>query len=223
LAVPGEVDPNFGFPDWTKNGLLQAFLLHEVGHTFGVGHIQETIMDSALSYKLMWNKISDPLKSTIDGKRDLQFCWNCPLNYSGVLGFGTGIDEDIKVFQRLTGRKPKGTIISRLEGVTLWTVSNLKISDDIGSFALPINVAPQSQGPLFSSGISIFKRVTEAVSTEQSNYGQVLFGALTDAQGNKLNVVLEINSSNDDLIGPITIKEIKDGTPHTIYRAEPKQ
>jgi len=212
------VDPNMGFPEWTDDKLLRAILLHELGHVYGVEHIQGTIMDSNLSQLLEKGDIKGSLRTRIDGARDLKFCWDCELNYSGVIGFGVGADEDVKVFSNLVGVNPKGKIVAKLIGKSLWSGAILKISDDNGSTDLPITIEPQGQSPSFESNIPIFKMVTDTMTYSQKNDARVVFGN-ANANGKSLNLVVEINSSSEGAIGPVILKQVKDGGAHMVFRS----
>ena len=73
-----------------------------------------------------------------------------------------------------------------------------------------------------SGGVEVFKRVIQTQSVTDHDYGHIMYGTLTDLNNKKRGVVFEINASNLEIIGPLVIKEIKDGAPHIIFRALPK-
>jgi hypothetical protein len=54
IAPPKSIDPKKGFPTWTNfDGLpLRALLLHEVGHIFGNGHVDRTIMRDDIAARI---------------------------------------------------------------------------------------------------------------------------------------------------------------------------
>jgi hypothetical protein len=78
-----EADPNqflggSRIPDWTLDRAIYGYLLHEIGHTLGIGHIPGTIMSLEVS---SWVKMADSHRKnleTISQERTLilQLYWN---------------------------------------------------------------------------------------------------------------------------------------------------
>jgi len=141
IAAPGAVDPARGLPKWDKTGTLKFgalkyVLLHEVGHIFGNGHVDHTVMTSSIGQQLLW--WTDPAEASASPTaRDLQIDQaielvpNLNLLATFYLASGYGFTEvpgggrqfpDTraldKAFERIFGTAPKGQvrgIVKRLE------------------------------------------------------------------------------------------------------------
>ena len=231
FSPPGKVNPEMGFPNWAQDETLSAILLHELGHVFGVSHIDKTIMSATLSNQLMTGQLPLAFQTSIDWKRDLLFCVSCSMESNpGVLGTGVEVDEDVKVFQFLTGRAPEGTISAAIvpgsstrlsQRLAVASGGSLVVSDGRGSYSFKMTVALQTDDPRFDSDSVIFKRFKAGVTTGLRNQGGVSFGSLQLSASRQQDIVIEFNSTNEDSVGPITIKYLRDGLPHTIFRAFP--
>lgn len=220
LAREGTVLPQF--PNWRQENVLVGVLIHELGHVFGVGHVPGTIMDETLARMLNKERIEGPALAQIDGRRTLQF--NGDITYSGVLGIGVGPDEDVRVFEWLFGRKPKGKIQARTAN-KIQSAPYLEVKDDSGILKLDIACSPSSQNPQFEMEGRIFYRQNgeengSSASSYTSNTGGVIFCRMKLRDGKSVPVILEHNVSNDDNLGPVTLKRLDTGFPRTLFRAK---
>ncbi|MGK5082504.1 hypothetical protein WDW37_04285 [Bdellovibrionota bacterium FG-1] len=95
IAPPGFIDPQRGIPKWSSAtaDALAGLVLHEVGHVFGNGHVDGTVMTAKIGPYLendSWPGASSRtvgLYSTIDSEIELVPCMECRLAYSAAETF----------------------------------------------------------------------------------------------------------------------------------------
>lgn len=139
------------FPDWSEKNALRAVVLHELGHVFGVEHIELTVMDEKLAHRLAWTLESpfspfkeyrDKFLSGIDGYQAVL----SPKVQVGSLGLPADkrfkdacAGNEVDNFELLTGRKPVGKITASLQA-TDYRQYTLKISDSQESLDFVLDV-----------------------------------------------------------------------------------
>lgn len=132
VAGPGVVDSNKGIPTWNKNstipyGALKYVLIHEIGHIFGNGHVDWTVMTSRIGQWLEdWTNptgwSSGPTHSDLKIDQGLELVPNVNLAQSFQLakqygcvpvnGVDTCPDQNAlaKAFERIFGHAPVGQV-----------------------------------------------------------------------------------------------------------------
>lgn len=165
------------YPDWSLPNALLGILTHEIGHIYGIGHIEGTIMDPVLGIFLRKNTLGflpedfrQRALKEIDFKKQLftpsimsdlrsyegqmtitamYFCrpLSCPLNSYDPVKVDQEITEN---FQYIVGRVPVGTVTSSYFQGKLKLVDAISVSE----FNLAIDF---DQLPSVGSRQSIFK------------------------------------------------------------------
>jgi hypothetical protein len=121
IVNEGAVNPFVPNPNWQGNQ-LNAVVLHELGHIFGVEHVAETVMDEKLGDIVGAPRIDTRQKflGQIDGFRDLL---PPPNEKAGTLGVSkvqdpnlqhTCLGDESENFKALTGRIPTGAVTAKL-------------------------------------------------------------------------------------------------------------
>lgn len=144
FAKPGIYTETSGatYPNWNLSFSIEALLLHEIGHVFGVGHVDGTIMAEDIVSSVKFLNLSDPSRrerqlTQIDQEFEVIPCYSCNANdlaYRGRLGnFGV----EARNFDALTGRRPRGKIESY--AVVGQNSFSLVVKDDLGSKVIPLD------------------------------------------------------------------------------------
>jgi hypothetical protein len=219
IAPEGSVEPSSGFPRWAESGLLAKIVLHELGHVYGCPHVRGTIMDEYLSRDLLEKR---KVATQIDQRNQVAFCWRCTDTiYRGRLGYANGGVEDSEraVFQAFLGRQAVGSVTAELHMSP--AVFFLRVTDDSGSKDLPISF-PGLIHTGFDRGERIFRAVWTGPGGEEKlfdffNGGRVAYGGITNARGELVNLVFELNSHSLDSPGPYTLRWLEGGRAHQLF------
>jgi hypothetical protein len=152
LTPPGTVVPDYSpetsdFPNWRLDENLDIILTHELGHVYGVEHVENTVMRYNIANFLKrfpGDKLALPL--SIDYAEELKVCGDCVMNFRGSLGWVTMENGKItrnmpaENFELLTGQKPAGNgenIYGNIRGDKKSGFS-LEISDGVNTFSFPV-------------------------------------------------------------------------------------
>jgi hypothetical protein len=125
FSNPGEVDPKQGLPVWGKkaigsqqidNGGFLVTLIHEIGHVFGNGHVENTIMSARISNSLERWTGTDPGENPsaadleIDQSKDLIMNYNLAetFKFSGEIDQSAGLNL---AFKKIFGLAPTNPLV----------------------------------------------------------------------------------------------------------------
>jgi hypothetical protein len=224
FAPKASVNPDKKFPNWTDPMQLNAMILHEVGHIFGCGHSEGTIMMANISDAVQdLEHLYGPINMGIDFTQQLVICYRCALNEQGLFAPGTVVDSSDQnvIFQYFMGRAPVGDIHTQVEATDLLgSPVSLTIQDQISSQIFEIQLSPTSQSKYFEDGVAFkvsrsgveggdFAHPEVGISYEQegfSMYGQTLIGK------KRVSLILQVNGEGNlpAVVGPILIKYMDD-------------
>lgn len=193
-------DPHrdFAIPDWSTPYVFHGALLHEMGHVYGCGHKDHTIMEAnlvgdlqtAASRDANWARYGKMYMTHIDHHHLLIYNSTVRLSMKGVLSLNAG--EAAARFLRLTGRVPKGTVSAEITLDASQVV--LKIADDVGEerFEIPLNWENRTS---FSSENQVFFAVRGAVGFATGTSGTVFLTSFETKKGERLVAQVAINSN----------------------------
>lgn len=217
IAPQAYIDPKMTYPDWTNPVRLHGMFLHELGHIFGCGHTEGTIMTERIAHLLTMGfpMIQSAYMTHIDQNKELMPCGtnkpsgeNCI--YPGELGIvspGFPIQEEEKRnFKLLVGKDGGQDIITNLifKGTSGKPV--LEIKDWLRIYEFPIEV-DYWRSVYTDLSSKIFKFYPAQIN--MIRMAEVLFGTITTQTGNKLEVKIEKNVStytSGTIWGPVIIK-----------------
>lgn len=229
VAPRASVFPEMSFPDWSSSDELQAIVLHEIGHIYGNGHVDGTIMDSDLSMLLANSPTNLARLNRIDRQRFLTACFDCDLAFPGIFGWKeTGADNSAETtFIRFTGRRPQGAIHAQFSTKQLTGTSILVVKDELGSVEIPLRIeepaSPQNIA-FDSEGVSFKAYLEQPAGTKTASYmavsGYVFHGQAFSATGEAIQILLDVNTRNplipyqelgETLAGPVNIQYADNG------------
>lgn len=206
LSQQGGLGPNIGnYPDWSQKNRLRGVLVHEIGHFYGVGHIEGTIMQENMFGLLlkpdrtsMHQDIIEYKMAHIDHEKELyypQFEEN-EHTYQGQMSL-SGKKNDLEAnanFELMTGQKANGPVVAQ------FLKRKLTISDSLAKYDFEILF---DEHATFDFGKAIFNGNREWKDTgidHQIGAGMNLphaslsaVGEVQTKNGAKLPVVLEVN------------------------------
>lgn len=211
IASKNEVDHSTfrPFPEWSNSRLLRGTLLHEIGHTLGMGHLPGTIMDANFSSNLRGATHGHAADwvTRIDHSAELYDCEDCSLK--GLISDDQ--TEAKRVFKLFTGRDANGTptaIYSLNPNHTNPATPTLFLKDQVGTVALPLSMAkvPGTHDNIYS-GLEIWESVFSAyrklpydpaTGTEGATRGRhfeinVSYATIKDSKGNTYDCIMEDN------------------------------
>ena len=117
--------------DWHDHTVLIAVLAHELGHVFGAGHVDGTIMDRKIVARLLLTPHAGEVV-TIDGTRELVTCQSCADSWPGVFS------GDVQFrFAAIMGRAPQGPIeaVVARDAADRW---RFDLADGAGARSFPL-------------------------------------------------------------------------------------
>ena len=220
LAKQKALGPEKGdYPNWSLKNRLRGVLIHELGHFYGVGHIDGTIMQEDMFGLLLssnWtteNQAAIEYKmSHIDHEKELYYT-NVDANehtYEGqmtVSGLANKTESSTN-FELLTGQKPNGLVVAQLYKRKL-TLSDglikaefdIKLDDANISNSLPISIFyasrswPDVGSHLVGSGLTL------------PHWSSTTIGEIYTITGTTLPLVIEQNTG----LAPLRVYTIKNG------------
>lgn len=141
-SVPAEGEDG-PYPNWQETDSLKAVLLHEIGHVYGVDHVEGTIMRAdASEYGFGVDPSELPIQ--IDGDNILVLpsagiVGSLGVPESSLDGMGPFQGGDVEQnFELLTGRKPVGKVIATLH-ITGTRLDRLQFRDDQSDYNFALN------------------------------------------------------------------------------------
>ncbi|MBC7692196.1 MAG: hypothetical protein H7222_10535 [Methylotenera sp.] len=170
IAPPNSVDAVAKIPKWDQSTrpALQGLILHELGHVFGNGHVDGTVMTEKIGQYLE-NDTSNAqtakyvsLYSKIDAQIELVPCMDCYASYSAAETFdpiqlpGRASSDWEWAFKMLTGKDAGANILIRYERMGSPQGSGrLTVMDESSSFSFPVDISWENgelkqSTPLFS-------------------------------------------------------------------------
>jgi hypothetical protein len=207
IAASGSVDKIPQIPSWSNSTLdaLRALVLHELGHVFGNGHVDGTVMTEKIGLYLandttptQSSSRSVALYSKIDSQIELVPCMECHMAYAAAETFDplqpVGQDSDIVLtFRTLMGRDPVSQLSVRYERFgSPQGNGKLTLMDATGLYTFDVNVESEinerhDSTPLFyGQGGTYF-----------SSYGISYFARLHPKQGGELMVAVNYNMMDE--------------------------
>jgi hypothetical protein len=248
VAAPGEVEPEKGIPTWTKTNpavtdtspshpealpavpysALKYVLLHEVGHIFGTGHVEDTIMTSKIGENL--NRATDPNWKwsagaeylRIDQDRELVPNLNLDAEYSFYNDYI--FQEFERVFERLFGVAPAGAVTkvtAKRLGTPRWNSSgwspdpdhvgeggtnDLQLAFSVGEEVHQVKLVTTSRVGLKKDSTPVFRGLN---TTLYNSFGASFYGYIIASGDRKIRVIVNYNMNFR-----LEIREIEEGQPN---------
>jgi hypothetical protein len=188
IAAPSQTDPEV-HPDLRQKGILRMLIKHEVGHVFGIGHIENTIMDQQIVRSLKSAGANPWYLESIDWGRQVLICDGCEDR--------SHFQPTKAAFQKLVGRDPEGSFVGHLKSTQ--SGAHILILDDKreGVEEFPF-ARPNGRDSYFRAAEGILKAVrsTEGQIDILSHpfSGQVIYGYFRLKDGREQAASMELNS-----------------------------
>jgi hypothetical protein len=206
IAPSGSVEQANGVPvyprwDRTNRGMLRGLLLHEMGHVFGNGHVDGTVMTPKISEYLKedmghWNPGNSHANaySRIDSQLELIPCLECHVSFTAAETFDpiqpAGQDSDwVLTFRRLVGKEPVPPMAIRYERLGSPQGSGrLTLMDATGTY--PFEVTAESHSAERSDTTPLF---SGQGGVDFHSFGISYFGRIHPLQGPVIDVAVNYN------------------------------
>lgn len=208
------------FPDWQLSYNLQGIVTHELGHVFGVPHMENTIMTENIARAVRAQSIAEGPNTLINAKsrefyfthidwdRELVICESCDLNNQGTFGYyqeytndqgSYVVDITSEAFRVLTGENPNGgpqSVQAKIRGNYKDGIV-LVVTDNSEEFVFPLKLDLFNKAT-FTDNWNIFKTL---IKTYDGGYltngvrsgGHSIPGQLLTTQGVPLNISFDRN------------------------------
>lgn len=202
IAPNGSIDAKLGVPQWSPAtaDALEGLVLHEVGHVFGNGHLDGTVMTEKIGQYL--EKDSLPAQSNrnvalyfkIDSKIEMYLCVECKASYRAAETFDPllppGQSSDWALtFKLLTGREPVAPLAIRYERTgSLPGSGKLTLMDSIETLVFSVDVESEMNSHWDSAPLFVGHGRKTSYSLAISYYGRI-----RTSQGQELHVAVNYN------------------------------
>jgi len=198
-------DSNF---DWRKGNRMRAVFLHEVGHIFGIPHVEQTIMSRQIVSMLKQSSFLYS-KKAININHESSVFGDKFFEQVGVIS--GSLLQSQKTFEYLTGSAPVGEPRSSLV-LDKHGKGNLVFSDDVRSISFKFiynnNSSSAVQGTMSRSVVTLKKPDKFETYNFGIGYTKTTFGILTGMRGEKYPIILNEGLDYD----PILVKSQPFGT-----------
>jgi len=197
----------------SKNA-LEVLIMHELGHAFGVPHVESTIMKEGIVKSL-----TNPFLTTdidLQGKVIFSTRENFEISGKIPLNFGVGNTPE-SLFERFTGKKPIGTIKARLINSHLKqfdekSAFQLFFSDDSGEFKINLNSNKIATTHNFNTRVFMTYVENQSSMSQLINYQNsstwILAGEIVDSAGKQYQMIIDINNTTSGS-APFTVRIIE--------------
>jgi hypothetical protein len=209
IAPSGSVMPEKSIPNWSvAKASLAALILHEVGHVFGNGHVENTVMTVRLAELLARDtNPATPMASInaynrIDSVLELIPCLDCQTTYqaarqSTAQASSPGDEILSNAFRRFTGREPLEPLSAIYTGPDYQRME-IVFTDGSGTYRIPVNITTYGGGKPDSA--RLFNGLSD---TYFRSFAAFYIGQMHPASGSPITVVVNYNMDQRKL----TIKE----------------
>lgn len=233
VAPAGSKNPLFNTPNWSTENTLHGVLLHEMGHVFGTGHIQGTIMDAenldkdvfdASARDDAYGERARKRLRHIDQYRPLYDSDHYDFKVNGRLTPSEYTDTEVSVraFKLFTDRSPRGRTRAAL--VRRQAQYYFYLIDEAGDHEFQVTLAERdSTLPIFVAErpavFAVYRRRHDPglVYARASSIALIQPGVIKTTSGEKLNVIL--NRGDGFRFAPWTMVYLKDNIMHPLFYA----
>lgn len=189
--------------DENLENAIEALIMHELGHTFGVPHINGTIMREDIV-----GQLDNPfLKTSIDGQAFLDFGFHKNFEAIGTIPPNQEGNPDSSIFKKFTGFPPRGKISARMH--TNRDLSKIfdgkidilfEIADEKDIYKIKINKnlfleVSKSQREIFRHYDGI-KNSTRSLGYRISS-SYIYSSEVIDSSGNHIPIIIDLNNVSD--------------------------
>ena len=207
IAPTDGLDSDAHFPTWTPEtkSSLAGLILHEMGHVFGNGHVDGTVMSEHIGQDL---ETDTTLGATpaflghyakIDAQIELFSCMDCATTFPGaetadlVDHVGVTAPDPQIAFRRLFGRAPKLPVHQRFDRVGLGQLLKgsgiLTIGDADGEKSFTVSTLTQIASRDDSTPLFVVPGQDRAIHSTGVSY----YAEITSLGGEKIPVAVNYN------------------------------
>ncbi|MFZ3231211.1 MAG: hypothetical protein WA160_13470 [Pseudobdellovibrio sp.] len=225
VSSPKGVYPGANFPDWTRTARLHGTFLHELGHVYGNGHVDGTIMEETLTSWMQFSPEMDEravaVLTQIDDIKEMYICDICAFDFKGNFANAYNIIEQDQLFKTFVGRSAQGKIKTHFKYTPAENVNiyHLFLEDDLGVADLSIQLSGAgSKFDLVGDLFSVIRRTSPASvgGYSRTQVGRSMLGQI-NLNGQKKTVMINCNSSDEQ--SPLFMSLVEDGKVTRLFSA----